>query len=574
MEENSKVEFVTMNWCCYLLQIVVSLLAIIALKIIYFFIKRRYTKTLVVNQNPTEESETHASRENVLNGSSSESLNVELEKKCELLCQSDKNEEPSEVLCINDSESSKFIHTEDDLDLDYLLRDLINFDTTSEIVIGQPNPEKFMDKDDTVYNGYGSTEDEMPEFKHSKKFHDVLNTCIPNSDSRSTIISWKSCNKDIDYSESDYVNNLSSENQKIHQPLNLCIKDNKNETETNIKNTKTFFTDRKYKNTRDTRDILMINSEHSSVPIEDEQNILKVWNKLKKQYDILMNTKIHSSILYDKLKNLDCIYDKELRSLGLNVPEKLIYHLENIEHEQKHENRLEITKLSIINHNEFENKDNLENVKHELESEGCSDNTELSITNHNESENENNMDKIKSSLNEDELVLENNLETTELSDINQNEWENEDNLDNTELSITNHNESENENNMDKTKSSLNEDELMLENNLETTEMSSIIQGESIYEYNLESPQMSSLNNDKSISGIDSPIINCIHDYEVQGITDLNSTSSTEVTESLPSPIHQTINSIDDIRYVEDYNDISFFDPTLSDDAMNEAFIED
>jgi len=62
--------------------IILILLHFSALKIIYFSIKRRYTKTLVVNQNPTEESETSASRENVLNGSSSESLNVELEKKC------------------------------------------------------------------------------------------------------------------------------------------------------------------------------------------------------------------------------------------------------------------------------------------------------------------------------------------------------------------------------------------------------------------------------------------------------------------------------------------------------------
>lgn len=53
-----------------------------ALKIIYFSIKRRYTKTLVVEQNPTEESEVNASRENVFNGSSSESLNLEPEKEC------------------------------------------------------------------------------------------------------------------------------------------------------------------------------------------------------------------------------------------------------------------------------------------------------------------------------------------------------------------------------------------------------------------------------------------------------------------------------------------------------------
>jgi len=61
--------------------IIFILLYFSALKIIYFSIKRRYTKTLVVVQNPTEESETYASRENVFNGSSSESLNLELEKK-------------------------------------------------------------------------------------------------------------------------------------------------------------------------------------------------------------------------------------------------------------------------------------------------------------------------------------------------------------------------------------------------------------------------------------------------------------------------------------------------------------
>lgn len=62
--------------------IIFILLYFSALKIIYFSIKRRYTKTLVVKQNPTEESKIYTSRENVFNGSSLESLNVELEKKC------------------------------------------------------------------------------------------------------------------------------------------------------------------------------------------------------------------------------------------------------------------------------------------------------------------------------------------------------------------------------------------------------------------------------------------------------------------------------------------------------------
>jgi len=62
--------------------IIFILLYISALQIVYFSIKRRYTKPLVVKRNHTEERETNASRENVFNGSSSESLNVELEKKC------------------------------------------------------------------------------------------------------------------------------------------------------------------------------------------------------------------------------------------------------------------------------------------------------------------------------------------------------------------------------------------------------------------------------------------------------------------------------------------------------------
>jgi len=40
-----------------------------------------------------------------------------------------------------DSESSKFIHTEDNLDFNDLLSDLINFDTTSKLEIGKLNME-------------------------------------------------------------------------------------------------------------------------------------------------------------------------------------------------------------------------------------------------------------------------------------------------------------------------------------------------------------------------------------------------------------------------------------------------
>lgn len=50
------------------------------LKITYFFIKRRYTPSSIVDQNSTEESDIYASSENVFNESSSESLNLENEK--------------------------------------------------------------------------------------------------------------------------------------------------------------------------------------------------------------------------------------------------------------------------------------------------------------------------------------------------------------------------------------------------------------------------------------------------------------------------------------------------------------
>ncbi|XP_025196656.1 uncharacterized protein LOC112595604 [Melanaphis sacchari] len=447
MEENSKVEVVTVTWYSYLSQIIVGLLSLFALKIIYFTIKRRYTQTSKVEKNSTEESKIYTSSENVFNESSTESLNLELEEKYKLLRRSDKRNESSGVLCTNDSELSKLIDTEDDI-VDKLLSELINFDTKLD----------FKRTIDTVFSGYDSTQNEMQECKNYRKFQDVVDTCKINSDSHSSILSWKSCHKNIDHSESDYINN--SENLEICQPVNLCIKDNNNETETNKKTIKTFFTDRKYKNTKD---LLMINPE--DFPFAET-----IANK----------------------------------------------------------------QLSANNHDELENEDNLNDTEH--------------FSNyHNELEAEYNSESLKHGL------------------------ENEYDLNDTELSTINYNASENEYSLENTKYSLNEDELMLEKNLETTEISSINQDESLYEYNLKSPELSSLNNDKSISGIDSPNI---HDYDVQSITDLNNTSSTEFTESLPSPIYQNNNSIDDIRYVEDFNDISFFDPTLSDDAMNEAFVED
>jgi len=82
---------------------------------------------------------------------------------------------------------------------------------------------------DTVYSNYGYSEDEMQESNNFTKFQDVLDSSKLNSDSHSTINSWKSCNKDISHSESDYLNSLNSENLEINQPLNLCTKDNKNE---------------------------------------------------------------------------------------------------------------------------------------------------------------------------------------------------------------------------------------------------------------------------------------------------------------------------------------------------------
>jgi len=50
------------------------------LKITYFFIKRRYTPSSLVDKNSTEESDIYTSTENVFNESSSESLNLENEK--------------------------------------------------------------------------------------------------------------------------------------------------------------------------------------------------------------------------------------------------------------------------------------------------------------------------------------------------------------------------------------------------------------------------------------------------------------------------------------------------------------
>jgi len=82
----------------------------------------------------------------------------------------------------------------------------------------------------TRCSGYGSTEDEMQESKNYSTTQDVLDTCKFNSDSHSSIMSWESCHEGISHSELDFVNCPSSENQlEICQPLNLCMRDKKNE---------------------------------------------------------------------------------------------------------------------------------------------------------------------------------------------------------------------------------------------------------------------------------------------------------------------------------------------------------
>lgn len=50
------------------------------LKVTYFFIKRRYRKSSVVDKNSAKENNIYTNSENVYNESSSESLNLENEK--------------------------------------------------------------------------------------------------------------------------------------------------------------------------------------------------------------------------------------------------------------------------------------------------------------------------------------------------------------------------------------------------------------------------------------------------------------------------------------------------------------
>lgn len=82
----------------------------------------------------------------------------------------------------------------------------------------------------TRCSSYGSTEDEMQESKNYTTTQDVLDTFKCNSDSNSSIMSWESCHEGISHSELDFVNCPSLENHpEICQPLNLCMRDKKNE---------------------------------------------------------------------------------------------------------------------------------------------------------------------------------------------------------------------------------------------------------------------------------------------------------------------------------------------------------
>lgn len=81
----------------------------------------------------------------------------------------------------------------------------------------------------TGCSGYGSTEGEMQESKNYITTQDVTDTYTFNSDSHSSIILWGSCHEEINHSELD-LNSLSSESSlEICQPLNLCMRDLKNE---------------------------------------------------------------------------------------------------------------------------------------------------------------------------------------------------------------------------------------------------------------------------------------------------------------------------------------------------------
>lgn len=78
----------------------------------------------------------------------------------------------------------------------------------------------------TWWNDYSSTEDEKQEIKNYSTTKDILETCKLNTDSHSSVMSWESCNEEIINSELEFVNCLSSE---IYQPINLCVRDKKNE---------------------------------------------------------------------------------------------------------------------------------------------------------------------------------------------------------------------------------------------------------------------------------------------------------------------------------------------------------
>eukprot|EP00102_Acyrthosiphon_pisum_P020426 XP_016657636.1 PREDICTED: uncharacterized protein LOC100570911 isoform X10 [Acyrthosiphon pisum] len=372
----------------------------------------------------------------------------------------------------------------------------------------------------TRRSGYGSTEDEMQESKNYTTTQDDSDNCKLNSDSHSSNMSWESCREGISHAELGFVHS------EICQPLNQYTMDKKNETRTQ-KITRTFFTDRKHK------------------------SIKAIQKKTPEKYLV---TKMNEDYDQHTLNN-----------------DKLEYHLDNTEHKLRDAHNLEITKLSSTYQDEFKDKYNLDNTEHELKHENKLEITNLSSTYQNKLENECNLDNTevcyiiiyKYKLNEyinfiyllliqQELKDDNSLEISEISSIHHDELENKYSLNNREHSS-------------------NDDHVMLANVLETTGLSQIHQDEQNCDYNFLTSPLSSLNNDKSISGIDSPNIKFHHD-EIQDISGCCNTCSSECTESLPSPIFNNDSSIDDIQYVEDYSDIIFFDPTLSDDAMNEAFV--
>ncbi|XP_060864428.1 uncharacterized protein LOC132940726 [Metopolophium dirhodum] len=555
-----------MVWYDYLPQIVAGVITLWVLKISYFFIKRRYTQSSVVYKNSTEESDVYGSSENVFNESSPESLNLDQEKK---------------------------------------MVDINNV---------------------TRCSGYGSTEDEMLESKNYTTTQDVSDTCIFNSDSHSSIMSWESCHEGISHSELDFVNH-----PEICKPLNLCMRDKKNETGTN-KICKTFFTDRKHKSIKviqkktpeeylekkiiedydrhtlnndnldntehelkheNNLEITKLSSTYQG-ELEDEYNLDNTEYELKNKNKLEL-TKI-SSIHHDELKDeysLDNTehelrrdaHNLEITELSSTYQDELEYEysLDNTEYELKNKNKLEITNISSIHHDELKDEYSLDNTEHELRRDARNlEITELSSTYQDELEYEYSLDNT-----EYELKNKNKLEITKISSIHHDELKDEYSLDNTEQELKHDNnleipeisskreELEDDYSLNNREHSSNEDHVMLANVLETTRLSPIHQDEQNYDCNfLTSPELS-LNNDKSISSIDSPNIKFHYDYdEVQDIDGCCNTCSSEYTESFPSPIFYNDSLIDDIRYVEDYNDISFFDPSLSDDAMNEAFVED